>query len=129
MLRFLTAGESHGESLVAIIEGLPAGMELDSASINTELARRQQGYGRGKRMEIETDRVEIISGVRAGRTLGSPMAMRIRNRDWENWKETMGPEARLTDYRTVTSPRPGHADRPRKPCSPTPLMLIWVALG
>jgi chorismate synthase len=112
MLRFLTAGESHGESLVTIIEGLPAGLEINSAAINTELARRQQGYGRGKRMEIETDKVEIISGVRAGRTLGSPMALRIRNKDWENWKETMGPESRHTDDRAVTSPRPGHADLP-----------------
>jgi chorismate synthase len=95
---------------VAIIEGLPAGLELSSETINAELIRRQQGYGRGKRMEIETDRVQILSGMRGGRTLGSPMALRIRNRDWENWKETMEPESGSTDVRAVTSPRPGHAD-------------------
>ncbi len=110
MLRFLTAGESHGESLVTILEGLPAGLEVSSSQINTELARRQKGYGRGKRMEIESDRVEFISGLRGGRTLGSPLAMRIRNRDWENWQDTMGPEGRNSDARSVTSPRPGHAD-------------------
>ncbi|MDF1535224.1 MAG: chorismate synthase [bacterium] len=112
MLRFLTAGESHGESLVAIIEGLPAGLELSTEAIDRELARRQKGFGRGKRMEIETDRVQFISGLRGGRTLGSPMALRIRNRDWENWKETMGPESGNIDVRAVTSPRPGHADLP-----------------
>ena len=110
MLRFLTAGESHGESLLAILEGLPAGLEVSSSQINGELARRQKGYGRGKRMEIESDRVEFFSGLRGGRTLGSPLAMRIRNRDWENWQDTMGPEGRNRDSRSVTSPRPGHAD-------------------
>lgn len=110
MLRFLTAGESHGESLLAILEGLPAGLEVSSSQINVELARRQKGYGRGKRMEIESDRVEFFSGLRGGRTLGSPLAMRIRNRDWENWQETMGFEGSIRDARSVTSPRPGHAD-------------------
>lgn len=110
MLRFLTAGESHGESLIAIIEGLPAGLEVSSSQINTELARRQKGYGRGKRMEIESDRVEFFSGLRGGRTLGSPLSLRIRNRDWENWQKTMAPEGRNPDARSVTSPRPGHAD-------------------
>jgi len=110
MLRFLTAGESHGESLIAILEGLPAGLEISSSQINAELSRRQKGYGRGKRMEIESDRVEFFSGLRGGRTLGSPLAMRIRNRDWENWQDTMGPEGRNRDARSVTSPRPGHAD-------------------
>ena len=110
MLRFLTAGESHGESLIAILEGLPAGLEVSSNQINVELARRQKGYGRGKRMEIESDKVEFFSGLRGGRTLGSPLAMRIRNRDWENWQNTMGPEGRNSDSRSVTSPRPGHAD-------------------
>ena len=110
MLRFLTAGESHGESLIAILEGLPAGLEVSSNQINVELARRQKGYGRGKRMEIESDKVEFFSGLRGGRTLGSPLAMRIRNRDWENWQNTMGPEGRNPDSRSVTSPRPGHAD-------------------
>ncbi|MCK5308304.1 MAG: chorismate synthase, partial [Zetaproteobacteria bacterium] len=110
MLRFLTAGESHGESLIAILEGLPAGLEVGSNQINAELAKRQKGYGRGKRMEIESDRVEFFSGLRGGRTLGSPLAMRIRNRDWENWKDTMDPEGRNREARSVTSPRPGHAD-------------------
>ena len=110
MLRFLTAGESHGESLIAILEGLPAGLEVGSSQINAELAKRQKGYGRGKRMEIESDRVEFFSGLRGGRTLGSPLAMRIRNRDWENWKDTMDPEGRNREARSVTSPRPGHAD-------------------
>jgi chorismate synthase len=110
MLRFLTAGESHGQSLIAILEGLPAGLEVSSGQVNSELARRQKGYGRGKRMEIESDKVEFFSGLRGGRTLGSPLAMRIRNRDWENWQDTMGPEGRNRDARSVTSPRPGHAD-------------------
>jgi len=110
MLRFLTAGESHGESLIAILEGLPAGLEVNSGQVNSELARRQKGYGRGKRMEIETDKVEFFSGLRGGRTLGSPLAMRIRNRDWENWQDTMAPEGRNRDARSVSSPRPGHAD-------------------
>jgi len=110
MLRFLTAGESHGESLIAILEGLPAGLEVNSSLVNVELARRQKGYGRGKRMEIESDRVEFISGLRGGRTLGSPLAMRIKNKDWENWQNTMGSEGRNPDARSVTSPRPGHAD-------------------
>jgi chorismate synthase len=110
MLRFLTSGESHGESLIAILEGLPAGLEVNSSQIDAELGRRQKGYGRGKRMEIESDRVEFLSGLRGGRTLGSPLAMRIRNRDWENWQETMAPEGRIRDTRSVTSPRPGHAD-------------------
>ncbi len=110
MLRFLTAGESHGESLVAILEGLPAGMEVRSENINAELARRQKGAGRGKRMEIESDRVEILTGLRSGRTLGSPLTLRIKNRDWENWKEAMSPEGTGRDSRPVTSPRPGHTD-------------------
>jgi len=110
MLRFLTAGESHGESLVAILEGLPSGMEIRSEDINAELARRQKGAGRGKRMEIESDRVEILTGLRTGRTLGSPLTLRIRNRDWENWKDTMSPEGAGRESRPVTSPRPGHTD-------------------
>ena len=110
MLRFLTAGESHGESLVAILEGLPSGMEIRSGEINAELARRQKGAGRGKRMEIESDRVEILTGLRTGRTLGSPLTLRIRNRDWENWKDTMSPEGAGRESRPVTSPRPGHTD-------------------
>jgi len=110
MLRFLTAGESHGKGLVVIIEGIPAGLALDEEYIARELARRQKGYGRSARMEIEQDHAEIVSGVRHGLTIGSPVSFLIRNRDWENWKETMSispPEARVEP---VTRPRPGHAD-------------------
>jgi chorismate synthase len=110
MFRFLTAGESHGESLVVIMEGIPAGLQVSSEVINGDLARRQKGAGRGKRMEIESDRVEIVTGIRSGRTLGSPVTLRIRNRDWENWKEVMAPEGRVAEGKSVTSPRPGHAD-------------------
>ncbi len=111
MLRYLTAGESHGQRLTAIIEGLPSGIELTAENINIDLARRQQGYGRGGRMQIETDRVEILSGVRWGETLGSPITLSIVNRDWENWCEKMSPEAAFRDETIrVTCPRPGHAD-------------------
>lgn len=111
MLRYLTAGESHGPVLTTIVEGLPAGLPIEAAYIDEHLARRQQGYGRGKRMAIEQDRVRILSGVRGGRTLGSPVSLQIENRDWENWSATMapGPEAQTGD-RVVTRPRPGHAD-------------------
>ncbi|HEX5732312.1 MAG TPA: chorismate synthase [Blastocatellia bacterium] len=111
---FITAGESHGKALVAIIEGLPAGLQIDIAFINRELWRRQQGYGRGGRMKIESDEAEIISGVRHGRTLGSPIALVIRNRDFENWQDVMNVEPReFTDdkrARRLTRPRPGHTD-------------------
>jgi len=113
MLRFTTAGESHGIALVSILEGMVAGLPLVAADIDIELARRQQGYGRGRRMKIETDRVEILSGVRAGETLGSPIAMLIHNRDWKNWQEIMDPAPREGDperKRQVTRPRPGHVD-------------------
>ncbi len=110
MLRFLTAGESHGESLMAIVEGFPAGVTVEAESVDRDLARRQKGYGRGQRMQIESDRVEILSGVRGGKSLGTPIAMRIRNRDWENWKTVMAVDAGQVDARTVTRPRPGHAD-------------------
>ena len=93
-LRFTTAGESHGQALVSILEGMPAGVPLLAADVNTELARRQQGYGRGRRMQIEKDTVEFLSGVRAGETLGSPIAMLIQNRDWKNWQEIMDPAPR-----------------------------------
>ena len=89
MLRFLTAGESHGRALVVILEGLPAGLAIDTDAIARELRRRQGGYGRGRRMAIESDRAEILSGVRAGETLGGPVAMTIENRDWVNWQHTM----------------------------------------
>src|SRR5579885_3334155 len=91
MLRFTTAGESHGPALVSILEGMPAGLSLLADDVNAELARRQQGYGRGRRMQIEKDTVEFLSGVRAGQTLGSPIAMTIANRDWKNWQEIMDP--------------------------------------
>jgi len=113
MLRFTTAGESHGIALVSILEGMVAGLPLVSADVDVELARRQQGYGRGRRMKIETDRVEFLSGVRAGETLGSPIAMLIHNRDWKNWQEIMDPAPREGDperKRQVTRPRPGHVD-------------------
>jgi chorismate synthase len=92
MLRFTTAGESHGRALVSILEGMPAGLPLLADDVNTELARRQQGYGRGRRMQIEKDTVQFLSGVRAGETIGSPIAMLIENRDWKNWQEIMAPE-------------------------------------
>lgn len=115
MLRFTTAGESHGPALVSILEGMPAGVPLLAADVDTDLARRQQGYGRGRRMQIETDRIEFLSGVRAGETLGSPVAMLIRNTDWKNWVEIMDPAPRESDAdgprkRVVTRVRPGHAD-------------------
>lgn len=111
MLRYLTAGESHGPQLTAIIEGLPAGLEISVDAVNNDLARRQQGYGRGGRMKIETDRVEILSGVRWGETLGSPITLAVINRDWENWSEKMSPDPKFRDKSiAVTRPRPGHAD-------------------
>src|SRR5256884_8129391 len=113
MLRFATAGESHGQALISILEGAPAGLPLIAADVDAELARRQQGYGRGRRMQIESDHAEFLSGVRAGETLGSPIAMLIQNRDWKNWQEIMDPAAREGDparKRAVTRPRPGHVD-------------------
>ncbi|MFW5999664.1 MAG: chorismate synthase [Halanaerobiaceae bacterium] len=126
MLEFTTAGESHGKALLVIVEGLPAGIEIDFAHLNGKLARRQGGYGRGGRMDIEKDRIEIISGIRAGETTGSPVGMKINNRDWKNWKQVMSPfreeiveEAEVEINRDkrvkkverrVTRPRPGHAD-------------------
>jgi chorismate synthase len=113
MFRFTTAGESHGRALVAIVEGLPAGLPIDIEQINHQLWRRQQGYGRGARMKIEQDRVETLSGVRHGQTLGSPIALMIENKDWENWQEVMGAEAAdlpPEKSRRVKRPRPGHAD-------------------
>ena len=115
MLRFTTAGESHGPALVSILEGMIAGLPLIAADVDVELARRQQGYGRGRRMKIESDHAELLSGVRAGETLGSPIAMLIQNRDWKNWQEIMDPAPRAEDAtgarkRAVTRVRPGHAD-------------------
>jgi chorismate synthase len=110
MLRYLTAGESHGPALTAVIEGMPAGLELSSEYINRQLARRQQGYGRGGRMKIETDQAEILSGVRGGKTLGSPISLQIKNRDWENWSQIMASGEADLASRRVTVPRPGHGD-------------------
>ncbi len=111
MLRFSTAGESHGESLVALVSGMPAGVRVDETFANRELWRRQQGYGRGGRMRIETDTVHFLSGVRHGKTIGSPIAIEIENRDWKNWTEALPVAAGdPTKHKTVVSPRPGHAD-------------------
>jgi len=138
MLRFTTAGESHGIALVSILEGMVAGLPLVAGDVDVDLARRQQGYGRGRRMKIESDHVEFLSGVRAGETLGSPIAMIIHNRDWKNWQEIMNPSVNASEItapsdapfgaeidegssrkrpaprrlrrRAVTRVRPGHAD-------------------
>jgi chorismate synthase len=116
MVRFLTAGESHGRALIVILEGIPAGLTLDFPAINRELKRRQGGYGRGRRMAIESDTAEFISGVRRGETIGGPIAVMIQNRDWTNWQYTMSIEADPpadtggAKRSPVTRPRPGHAD-------------------
>jgi len=126
MLDFRTAGESHGKGIMAIVEGLPAGIKIDKKIINEKLRRRQGGYGRGGRMEIEKDKIEIISGIRKTKTIGSPVGLLIYNKDWENWKDTMSPfpsqeeveeEIKIKNdeelkkvYKKVTKPRPGHAD-------------------
>ncbi|HET7041555.1 MAG TPA: chorismate synthase, partial [Gemmatimonadales bacterium] len=111
-LRFLTAGESHGRGLVAVVEGLPAGLPVTAAQVDAQLARRMQGYGRGARMKIEQDRIEWLAGVRAGETLGAPVAMLVWNRDWENWQDVMAAEGTPGEARRrkLTRPRPGHAD-------------------
>lgn len=110
-LRFLTAGESHGKGLIGIFEGIPAGLPLSSEDINKELKRRQMGYGRGGRMKIESDHAEIISGVRWGKTIGSPISLLIENKDWKNWQEGMSSESKYEgSISPVTRPRPGHAD-------------------
>jgi chorismate synthase len=111
MLRFLTAGESHGPELVAVIEGAPAGFEIDVAHINHDLARRQKGYGRGGRMTIERDEVRVVSGIRFGRTMGSPVTFIVENRDFKNWDKRMSADPRdRGEAKVVTRPRPGHAD-------------------
>src|SRR5258706_544391 len=116
MLRFLTAGESHGKALVTIVEGVPAGLAIDIDAITTDLRRRQTGYGRGRRMLIESDRAQPLSGIRHGRTTGGPIALFIPNKDWENWQRTMAVEHEPSDETpgvdrpVVTRPRPGHAD-------------------
>ena len=111
--RFTTAGESHGRGLAAVLEGIPAGLPVDATWVNAELKRRMAGYGRGARMKIESDEIEWLAGVRAGETIGAPIAMLIWNRDWEHWKDVMAPEAApdaAPRRRQVTRPRPGHGD-------------------
>jgi chorismate synthase len=113
MLRFLTAGESHGPALTVVIEGLPSGLGVDRAELDADLRRRQGGYGRGQRMKIESDAVEVLGGVRHGRTLGSPVTLLIRNRDFENWRDIMSPDPQPPEAKArkaLKHPRPGHAD-------------------
>ena len=111
MLRFSTAGESHGEALVAVVSGLPAGVPFDQAFLDRDLWRRQQGYGRGGRMRIEKDTAHILSGVRHGKTIGSPVAMTLANKDWKNWEDILPVgEGNAEKHKVVASPRPGHAD-------------------
>ncbi len=111
MIRFSTAGESHGEALIALVSGMPAGVPIDLEFVNHELWRRQQGYGRGGRMKIETDKAHLLSGVRHGKTIGSPIAIEIVNRDWKNWEQKLPVEAGdPAKHQAVASPRPGHAD-------------------
>ncbi len=111
MLRYFTSGESHGEALVAFLSGLPAGLAVDRAFVDRELWRRQQGFGRGGRMKIETDRAHFLAGVHHGKTIGSPIAVMLENRDWQNWKESLPVETGDPEkHKRVASPRPGHAD-------------------
>jgi chorismate synthase len=111
MIRFSTAGESHGEALMALVQGMPAGVPIDLNFVNHELWRRQQGYGRGGRMKIETDQAHVLSGIRHGKTIGSPIAIEMVNRDWKNWQEKLPVETGdPAKHRAVASPRPGHAD-------------------
>lgn len=110
MIRFLTAGESHGKALTTIVEGFPSNLKIKIDSINFHLRRRQSGYGRGLRMKIESDSAEILSGIRFGKTLGSPISLLIRNRDWDNWTDKMKIESKSSGVEKITVPRPGHAD-------------------
>jgi chorismate synthase len=111
-MRYVTAGESHGRALVAVVTGVPAGVPVDVSLIDADLARRQGGYGRGGRQRIETDRALVLSGMRGGRTIGSPVAMTVANRDWENWTDVMTPTGTPSGGSRVTAVRPGHADLP-----------------
>ncbi|MCU1287196.1 MAG: Chorismate synthase [Acidobacteriales bacterium] len=111
MLRYYTAGESHGESLIAVISGIPAGLEIDQAFVDRELWRRQQGFGRGGRMRIESDHAHFLSGIRNGKTIGSPISIQLENKDWKNWEEALPVRAGdPAKHKAVASPRPGHAD-------------------
>ena len=107
VIRYLTAGESHGQALVGVVEGVPAGVSISTEYVNHQLWRRQQGYGRGGRMKIESDSAEILSGVRFGKTLGTPIALRIQNKDWPNWIERMSAEGDGRSIEKVSIPRPG----------------------
>lgn len=109
-IRFVTAGESHGRGLLVILEGIPAGLNINAEDIDVELVRRQKGFGRGQRMKIETDTIKILSGMRHARSLGSPIALYIENKDWDNWKGTMSPVSVDLDGKVLLKPRPGHAD-------------------
>ena len=109
-IKFLTAGESHGKALIGIIQGIPAGLEISADYINAELSRRQQGYGRSNRMNIENDKAIILSGIRHGKTIGSPISIMIENKDYENWKTKMSVDLPVSDVKKITLPRPGHAD-------------------
>ena len=119
-LRFLTSGESHGKALTGILEGIPSGLLISSGDIDKDLSRRQKGYGRGGRMKIESDAVQILSGIRGGKTLGSPITLLIENKDWLNWQDVMNPEIlnlpagrqgpKSEIFEAITRPRPGHAD-------------------
>ena len=111
MLRFLTAGESHGRALVVVVEGLPAGLPVEAADVTNELARRRLGYGRGPRMRFEADEITLLGGIRHGRTLGSPVAIEIANTEWPKWTEEMSPDPGAPS-KVLTQPRPGHADLP-----------------
>ena len=110
MLRFSTAGESHGQGILAILEGIPAGLNINTEDIDVDLARRQKGYGRGQRMNIETDQVHILSGVRYAKSIGSPITLFIFNKDWQNWQSVMSPTSVDIDGKHLKKPRPGHAD-------------------
>src|ERR1700730_10710770 len=111
MLRYFTSGESHGEALVAFLSGMPAGLKVDQSFVDRELWRRQQGYGRGGRMKTERDTARILSGVRHGMTIGSPIAVLLENKDWKNWQESLPvEEGDPAKHKRVASPRPGHAD-------------------
>ena len=111
-LRYLTGGESHGRLLLSVLEGIPSGLPLTAEEINQDLRRRQGGYGRGGRMRIEKDQVELVAGVRHGKTLGGPIGLIVQNRDWQNWQKVMAvePVEESAVERVVTKPRPGHAD-------------------
>jgi len=110
MIKFLTAGESHGKGLTAIVSGFPSNIKITAEYINVQLKRRQAGYGRGLRMKMESDKADLISGIRHGKTIGSPISMIVWNKDWENWIEIMSPEPVIKKIEKITIPRPGHAD-------------------